>query len=130
VASAQWASMSSKVPAYNVNVKRIYDPPAPGDGFRVLVDRLWPRGLSKDAAAFDEWMKDIAPSAELRRWFGHDPTRWDEFQRRYAEELNEHQELTDDLRKRAKCGPITLVYSARDETHNNAVALRDLILGQ
>jgi uncharacterized protein YeaO (DUF488 family) len=120
--------MSSRVPAYNVNVKRIYDPPAPSDGFRVLVDRLWPRGLSKDAAAFDEWMKDIAPSAELRRWFGHDPARWNEFRQRYAEEVGQHQDLLDDLRKRARHGPITLVYSARDETHNNAVALRNLIL--
>ena len=120
--------MSSKIPAYNVNVKRIYDPPAPSDGFRVLVDRLWPRGLSKDTAAFDEWMKDIAPSAELRRWFGHDPVRWNEFRQRYAEEVGQHQDLLDDLRKRARHGPITLVYSARDETHNNAVALRNLIL--
>jgi uncharacterized protein YeaO (DUF488 family) len=128
VASAQGASMSSKIPAYNVNVKRIYDPPAPSDGFRVLVDRLWPRGLSKDAAAFDEWMKDIAPSAELRRWFGHDPARWNEFRQRYAEEVGQHQDVLDDLRKRARHGPITFVYSARDETHNNAVALRDLIL--
>jgi uncharacterized protein YeaO (DUF488 family) len=122
--------MSSRVPAHNVNVKRIYDPPAPSDGCRVLVERLWPRGISKDAAAFDEWMKDIAPSAELRRWFGHDPARWDEFRQRYAKELNQHQDLLDNLRKRAKHGPITLVYSARDETHNNAVALRDLILGR
>ena len=120
--------MSSRVPAYNVNVKRIYDPPAPSDGFRVLVDRLWPRGLSKDAAAFDEWMKDIAPSAELRLWFGHDPARWNEFRQRYAEEVGQHQDLLDDLRKRARHRPITLVYSARDETHNNAVALRNLIL--
>ncbi|WP_046863200.1 DUF488 domain-containing protein [Microvirga massiliensis] len=120
--------MSSKIPAHNVNVKRIYDPPAPNDGFRVLVDRLWPRGLSKDTAAFDKWVKDIAPSAELRRWFGHDPARWNEFRRRYAEELNQHQDLLEDLRERARQEPITLVYSARDETHNNAVALRDLIL--
>jgi uncharacterized protein YeaO (DUF488 family) len=122
--------MSSKVPAYNVNVKRIYDPPAPSDGFRVLVDRLWPRGLSKDAAAFDKWVKDIAPSAELRRWFGHEPAPWNEFRQRYAKELNQRQNLLDDLRERARQGPITLVYSARDETHNNAVALRDLILGR
>jgi uncharacterized protein YeaO (DUF488 family) len=120
--------MSSRVPAHNVTVKRVYEPPAPDDGFRVLVDRLWPRGLSKDTAAFDEWMKDIAPSAELRRWFGHDPVRWNEFRQRYAEEVGQHQDVLDDLRKRARHGPITLVYSARDETHNNAVALRDLIL--
>jgi uncharacterized protein YeaO (DUF488 family) len=120
--------MSSRVPAHNVTVKRVYEPPAPNDGFRVLVDRLWPRGLSKDTAAFDEWMKDIAPSAELRRWFGHDPARWNEFRQRYAEEVGQHQDVLDDLRKRARHGPITLVYSARDETHNNAVALRDLIL--
>jgi uncharacterized protein YeaO (DUF488 family) len=120
--------MSSRVPAHNVTVKRVYEPPAPDDGFRVLVDRLWPRGLSKDTAAFDEWMKDIAPSAELRRWFGHDPARWNEFRQRYAEEVGQHQDVLDDLRKRARHGPITLVYSAREETHNNAVALRDLIL--
>ena len=111
-----------------LRIKRVYDDPSPDDGFRVLVDRLWPRGLSKDAAAFDEWMKDIAPSAELRLWFGHDPARWNEFRQRYAEEVGQHQDLLDDLRKRARHGPITLVYSARDETHNNAVALRNLIL--
>ncbi len=88
--------MSSRVPAGNVNVKRIYESPASDDGFRVLVERLWPRGLAKEAAAFDEWMKDIAPSTELRQWFGHDPARWDEFRQRYAEEVHRHQSLLDD----------------------------------
>ena len=95
---------------------------------RILVDRLWPRGLSKQRAAIDQWMKDISPSTELRKWFGHDPSRWDEFRRRYAKEVHQHPELLDQLRSLAREGPITLVYSARDEVHNNAVELRQLIL--
>ena len=111
-------------------MKRAYERPARDDGTRILVDRLWPRGVSKDAAALDEWMKEIAPSTELRQWFGHDPARWNEFRCRYAEEVRHHQSLLKTLRARARQGRITLVYSAHDEAHNDAVALRDIILGR
>jgi uncharacterized protein YeaO (DUF488 family) len=121
--------MGTKVPAENVRLKRAYDPPGADDGTRILVDRLWRRGVSKKDAALDEWMKDIAPSAKLRTWFGHDPTRWEEFRRRYAEEVHQNKNLLEELRARARHGRITLVYSARDELHNDAVELRDLILG-
>jgi len=121
--------MKAKIKAGNVKLKRVYEPPAADDGARILVDRLWPRGVSKERAAIDRWMKDIAPSTELRQWFGHDPARWQEFRRRYAQEVRQHRELLDQLRALARQGPITLVYSARDEEHNDAVALRHLILG-
>ena len=120
--------MSTKVPDDNVRLKRAYEPPAADDGIRILVDRLWPRAVSKQALALDDWMKDIAPSSELRRWFGHDPGRWNEFCRRYAAEVHEHRGLLEELRARACKGRITLVFSARDERHNDAVALRGLIL--
>jgi uncharacterized protein YeaO (DUF488 family) len=110
-------------------LKRAYAAPAPADGARVLVDRLWPRGVSRERAALDEWMKEIAPSDALRRWFGHDPARWGEFRRRYAEELRARGSLVEALRARARLGPLTLVYGARDEAHNDAVVLRDVILG-
>jgi uncharacterized protein YeaO (DUF488 family) len=95
-----------------------------------LVDRLWPRGVRKVDAAIDQWAKDIAPSTALRKWFGHDPTRWQEFRRRYALEVHKHPEQLNRLRDLAKQGPITLVYSAHDEVHNDAVALRDFLLGR
>src|SRR4029078_3887088 len=120
--------MKGEVSAKNVKLKRAYEPPAADDGIRILVDRLWPRGLSKQRAAIDQWMKDISPSTELRKWFGHDPTRWDEFRRRYAKEVRQHPELLDQLRSLARQGPIPLVYSAHDEKHNDAVELRELIL--
>jgi uncharacterized protein YeaO (DUF488 family) len=120
--------MRSAVRASSVMLKRAYEPPAAGDGQRILVDRLWPRGVSKEEARLDDWMKDIAPSAELRTWFGHDPERWAEFRRRYRAELKQHAPLVDDLRRRARKGPVTLVYAARDEIHNDAVVLRDVIL--
>jgi uncharacterized protein YeaO (DUF488 family) len=106
-----------------VRIKRAYEPAAADDGYRVLVDRLWPRGVSKEKAHLDAWMKDIAPSTELRRWFGHDPARWDEFQRRYRAELAEPErsQLVDTLAERATHGPLTLVYGARDTAHNEAV---------
>jgi uncharacterized protein YeaO (DUF488 family) len=122
--------MKGEVSAKNVKLKRAYEPPAADDGIRILVDRLWPRGLSKQRAAIDQWMKDISPSTELRKWFGHDTSRWDEFRRRYAKELRQHHELLDQLRSLAREGPITLVYSARDEAHNDAVELRQVILGR
>jgi uncharacterized protein YeaO (DUF488 family) len=122
--------MDRQVTASNVRLKRAYEPPEKTDGTRILVDRLWPRGVSKEAAKLDEWIKEIAPSSELRTWFGHDPRRWDEFRKRYRAELAEHSETLKDLRRRAREGPITLVYSARDEIHNDAVVLRNVILGR
>lgn len=111
----------------DVRLKRAYVPPSADDGARVLVDRLWPRGVRKSEAAIDLWMKEIAPSTELRRWFGHDPARWDEFQRRYKAELKQDADLLDELRNMAKRGALTLVYSAHDEAHNQAVVLRDVL---
>jgi uncharacterized protein YeaO (DUF488 family) len=113
--------------AANLRLKRAYLPPSPDDGTRVLVDRLWPRGLSKADAQIDHWMKELAPSPELRRWFGHDPRRWDEFRRRYQTELSDKAEQLDRLRTLAREGPLTLVFGARDEQHNQAVVLRDLL---
>jgi len=120
--------MSDAVRSSNVQLKRAYEAAAAGDGQRILVDRLWPRGISKDEARLDDWMKDIAPSADLRTWFGHDPERWAEFRRRYRAELKDNAPLLGDLRRRARKGRITLVYAARDEAHNDAVVLRDAIL--
>ena len=116
------------VPASPIRLKRAYDPPSPEDGVRVLVDRLWPRGLRKDAARIDRWMKEIAPSTELRRWFGHDPERWQEFRRRYTSELRQHPDELDQLRELATNGTVTLVFGARDEEHNDAVVLREVLL--
>lgn len=111
-----------------VRIKRAYEPSSPADGTRVLVDRLWPRGLRKSDAAIERWMKEVAPSAELRRWFGHDPARWEEFQRRYRTELHGKGELLAELRAMAHDRPLTLVYSAHDEQHNQAVMLRNVLL--
>jgi len=122
--------MSKRIMAGNVKLKRAYDHPAEGDGTRVLVDRLWPRGVKKADAAIDEWIKDIAPSTRLRKWFGHDPARWKEFRSRYAAEVRQHPEQLDRLQVLARQGPITLVFSAHDEVHNDAVALRDFLLGR
>jgi len=122
--------MRSKVPARNVKLKRAYQAPSSEDGVRVLIDRLWPRGVTKQKAALDRWMKEIAPSTELRKWFAHDPNRWEEFRSRYAEELSLRKNLLTELRSIARRGPLTLVYSARDEQHNDAVALRDVLLGK
>lgn len=113
-----------------VRVKRIYDEPATEDGTRVLVDRLWPRGIAKDKARIDEWLKVIAPSDELRQWFGHDPARWDEFRERYRRELDAKAELLDGLRKLAAGGTVTLLFAAKDEQHNNAVVLKDILVEQ
>jgi uncharacterized protein YeaO (DUF488 family) len=120
--------MTTKVAAGNVTLKRAYDPAEASDGTRILVDRLWPRGVSKERAALDQWMKEIAPSTELRKWFGHDPSRWAEFCRRYSNELHHNGELLSQLRSLARKGPVTLVYSAHDEIHNDAIVLRDVIL--
>ena len=122
--------MADRIPIANVRLKRAYEPAEAADGVRVLVDRLWPRGVSKEEARIDEWAKDIAPSTALRTWFGHDPARWAEFQRRYREEIKANPDLLAHLRALARKGPITLVYSARDEVHNDAVVLRDALLGR
>jgi len=108
-------------------IKRAYEPPAPEDGERILIDRLWPRGVSKERAAIDEWAKELAPSAELRRWFGHDPAKWDEFRQRYRAELAARRDALQALAKRGARRRITLVYGARDEEHNDAVVLREVL---
>jgi uncharacterized protein YeaO (DUF488 family) len=120
----------STIPAANVKLKRAYDPAVSGDGKRILVDRLWPRGVSKARAHLDSWMKDIAPSTELRTWFDHVPARWEEFRRRYRDELKQHRALVSELRRLARGGAITLVYGAKDEAHNEAVVLRNVLLGR
>jgi uncharacterized protein YeaO (DUF488 family) len=107
-----------------IQIKRAYAAPAAGDGRRVLVDRLWPRGVSKADARLDDWMKDVAPSDALRRWFGHKPERWDEFRRRYRKELDGNPAV-ETLRQLAAEGPLTLVYGAKDEIHNDAVVLAE-----
>lgn len=114
----------------DVSLKRAYEPPAESDGARILVDRLWPRGLAKAEAGIDRWLKDLAPSNELRRWYGHDPGRWDEFRRRYAEELRNHEALLDELRALAREKKITLLFAARDAGRNNAAVLRNALLGE
>ena len=122
--------MSKRIAAANVRLKRAYDPPAASDGARILVDRLWPRGVSKANAAIDQWDKGIAPSTMLRNWFGHDPARWQEFRRRYTNEIQGHREQLGELRARARSGRITLVFAAHDEIHNHAIVLRDILLGR
>lgn len=110
-----------------IAIKRAYEPVASSDGCRVLVDRLWPRGLSKERVHAEHWSKELAPSAELRRWFGHDDSRWPEFRRRYFAELAERREELEALKTLAAGRRLTLVYGARDEQHNNAAALRDYL---
>lgn len=110
-----------------IRVKRAYEAPDPKDGCRVLVDRLWPRGIAKEAAHIDLWLKDIAPSTELRKWFNHDPARWTEFEHRYAQEIAQHPEALAQLIAQVRKGPVTLVYGAKDEAHNNAVFLKELV---
>jgi uncharacterized protein YeaO (DUF488 family) len=119
--------MSDRIPASNIKLKRAYEPPAADDGVRILVDRLWPRGVRKENAALDQWAKDLAPSTELRKWFGHDPKRWEEFRRRYREELHRHADRVEQLRAMARKGHVTLVYSAHDEAHNDAVVLKEVL---
>lgn len=111
-----------------LQVKRVYAPPEAADGRRLLVDALWPRGLSKAHARIDAWLRQIAPSDELRRWFAHDPQRWDEFRLRYGAELDAAPRAVAELRAQLALGPATLLYAARDEGHNNAVALREYLL--
>lgn len=122
--------MPERIPACRVRLKRAYLPAAATDGTRILVDRLWPRGIRKSAAAIDLWVKDVAPSTALRKWFAHDPVRWSEFRRRYAAELRGHRDELAALRALARRKTVTLVFAARDERHNDAVVLRDVLLGR
>jgi uncharacterized protein YeaO (DUF488 family) len=110
-----------------VRLKRAYEPAERSDGYRVLIDRIWPRGVSKEQARLDEWARELAPSSELRRWFGHDPAKFEEFRRRYRDELAAQEEKLRELRGRARNGTLTLVYSARDTEHNDAVVLAELL---
>lgn len=110
-----------------VKTKRVYDPASRDDGKRILIDRLWPRGIKKEDAKIDEWLRDIAPSTELRKWFAHDPAKWPEFKKKYISELKKKSELVGKLRAEAKKGTITLLFAAKDVEHDNAVVLRELI---
>ena len=111
----------------DIRRKRAYDAPATSDGYRVLIDRLWPRGVSKTDAEIDEWARELAPTTALRTWFGHDPERFDEFRERYTEELATHDDKVRELRARARRRRLTLVYGARDQEHNDAVVLAELL---
>ena len=110
-----------------VRLKRAYEPAERSDGYRVLIDRIWPRGVSKERAHLDEWARELAPSSELRRWFGHDPAKFEEFRRRYRDELAAQGEKLRELQGRARKGTLTLVYSARDVEHNDAVVLAEVL---
>ncbi|MBI4607903.1 MAG: DUF488 domain-containing protein [Candidatus Rokubacteria bacterium] len=110
-----------------MRIKRVYEPPSPADGRRILVDRLWPRGLSGARVKIDDWAKDLAPSDRLRRWFGHDPKKWAEFRKRYRAELGKHGELLKEMALKASREKVTLVYGARDPEHNNAVVLKGFL---
>jgi uncharacterized protein YeaO (DUF488 family) len=111
----------------DIRLKRVYEPAMSSDGYRVLIDRLWPRGVSRDQARLDEWDRKLPPSTQLRRWFGHEPSRFDEFRRRYIEELRSQRPRLMELRRRARSGTLTLVYSAHDTEHNDAVVLAEVL---
>ena len=111
----------------NIKIKRVYEKPDKTDGFRILVDRLWPRGLTKEKAAADLWLKDIAPSTELRKWFNHEPEKWKEFIKKYLVELKENKEPVSLLKEWVKKGPVTLIYGARDQEHNEALIIKKFI---
>jgi uncharacterized protein YeaO (DUF488 family) len=108
-------------------IKRAYDAPKASDGYRLLVDRLWPRGLSKETLKLDVWMRDISPSTELRKWYHRDPTQWSEFKKRYFKELESQPELVQELKQKAKKGAVTLIYAGKDPEHNNALALKEYL---
>lgn len=110
-----------------IKIKRVYEEPEKSDGFRILIDRLWPRGESKEKARIDLWLKDIAPSDELRKWFEHDPGKWEEFKKRFFDELKDKKELLDEIIVRARRGAVTLLYGAKEERYNNAVALKEYL---
>jgi uncharacterized protein YeaO (DUF488 family) len=126
--NAKATSMNEKLSGNRVMLKRAYERPSAEDGTRVLVDRLWPRGVKKSGAAIDHWAKELAPSTELRKWFGHDPARWEEFRSRYSAEIYRHGDELDRLRNLVRKGAVTLVYAAHDEAHNDAVVLREILL--
>ena len=107
-----------------IKIKRAYEPPEAADGHRILADRFWPRGLTKEKLRLDSWMRDLAPTKELCKWFGHDPAKWEDFRKRYFKELRAHGEQLDHLRRTAREGTVTLVFAAHDEEHNNAAALK------
>jgi uncharacterized protein YeaO (DUF488 family) len=107
-----------------MRIKRIYDAPDKEDGCRILIDRLWPRGVAKESAKIDLWLREIAPSDELRKWFAHDPAKWEEFNKKYAQELETKRDLVGEIEQAARKGKVTLLYSAKDTEHNNAVALK------
>jgi uncharacterized protein YeaO (DUF488 family) len=111
----------------DIRLKRAYEPPEPADGYRVLIDRLWPRGLSREDARIDEWARDLAPSDALRRWYGHDPRRFEEFRGRYVQELTRERSRLTELRRRARAGPVTLVVAARDVEHSNRAVLASVL---
>jgi uncharacterized protein YeaO (DUF488 family) len=113
-----------------IRLKRAYEKPTKTDGYRVLVDRIWPRGIRKEDLKIDEWLKEIAPSAKLRKWFGHDPKKWGEFKSRYFKELGKHSNVSEKLLEKCDGRRVTLVFGAKDESHNNAVALKEFLLGQ
>jgi uncharacterized protein YeaO (DUF488 family) len=110
-----------------VKIKRVYEAPDANDGKRILVDRLWPRGLTKEKADVDLWLKDIAPTTDLRKWFSHDPAKWEEFKKRYFDELKNNKEPVSLLKNEIKKGPVTLIYGAKDEVHNEALVLKNML---
>lgn len=111
----------------NITIKRVYEEPSKEDGERILIDRLWPRGLTKEKAKIGLWLKEIAPSTELRKWFGHDPSKWNEFKKRYIAEIKKNKDVLAQLEGQLKDGKITLVYGAKDEEHNDAVVLKEYL---
>jgi uncharacterized protein YeaO (DUF488 family) len=111
----------------DVRAKRVYEPAVPGDGYRILIDHIWPRGVSRERAHLNEWARELAPSDELRRWFDHDPARFAEFRTRYRDELTQQKDRLNELRRRASREPLTVLYAARDQDHNNAVVLVELL---
>jgi uncharacterized protein YeaO (DUF488 family) len=128
--SAQRSSQAIKAELrvdMNIKIKRVYEQPAKDDGRRILVDRLWPRGLTKGKASVDLWLKEIAPSTELRKWFGHDPDKWKRFRGRYETEIRHKDDLIKMLKRKAREGTITLIYAARDEKHNEALVLKQFL---
>ena len=127
--SGQRSSPATKAESRNmkIKIKRVYEQPDKDDGVRILVDRLWPRGLTKEKAAVDLWLKEIAPSTELRKWFGHDPEKWSSFRRRYETEIRHNDDLIKLLKQRARYRTVTLVYGARDQKHNEALVLKQFL---
>jgi len=113
-----------------IKIKRIYESASPNDGRRIYVDRLWPRGMKKEQVKMNEWLKDISPSDSLRKWFGHDPSKYAEFKRRYTKELKKHSEILERIKKEAKKETVTLLFSAKDVEHNNATVLKELLSGR